>query len=113
MKDEKDVAQLKGIKGKLYRSDGSYLEMSADKGEAAIKKNDFFLEGHVQAKLTSGGEFFADKVSWQQKDELITAQGHVKLVKDDYTAVADEASTTSAFQSVKLKGNAKVTKGGE
>ena len=74
---------------------------------------DFFLEGHVQAKLTSGGEFFADKVSWQQKDELITAQGHVKLVKDDYTAVADEASTTSAFQSVKLKGNAKVTKGGE
>ena len=110
---EKDVAQLKGIKGKLYRSDGSYLEMSADKGEAAIKKNDFSLEGHVQAKLTSGGEFFADKVSWQQKDELIIAQGHVKLVKDDYTAVADEASTTSAFQSVKLKGNAKVTKGGE
>ena len=110
---QRNVAILEGIKGKLYRSDGSYLEMSADKGEAAIKKNDFFLEGHVQAKLTSGGEFFADKVSWQQKDELITAQGHVKLVKDDYTAVADEASTTSAFQSVKLKGNAKVTKGGE
>ena len=87
--------------------------MSADQGEAAINKNDFSLEGHVQAKLTSGGEFFADKVTWQQKDELITAQGHVKLVKDDYIAVADEASTTSAFQSVKLKGNAKVTKGGE
>ena len=110
---EKNIAILKGIKGKLYRSDGSSFEMSADQGEVAIKKDDFSLEGHVQAKLTSGGEFSADKVTWQQKDELITAQGHVKLVKDDYIAVADEASTTSAFQSVKLKGNAKVTKDGE
>ena len=110
---EKNVAVLKGIKGRLYRSDGSYFEMSADQGEAAINTNDFSLEGNVQAKLTSGGEFFADKVSWQHKGELITAQGHVKLVKDEFMAVADEASTTSAFQNVKLKGNAKVTKGGE
>ena len=110
---EKDVAQLKGIKGKLYRKDGSYIDVSAEKGEAALNKNDFSLEGKVVAILNSGGEFYADKISWKQQGDKIIAVGHVKLIKDAYTATADEAYSTSTFQQVKLKGNAKVTKGGE
>ena len=109
----KNTAYLKGIKGKVYRKDGSYMVIVADKGEAAMNKNDFSLEGNVKAILNTGGELYADKVTWNQKKELITAIGDVKLVKEPYTATGDWAQTTSAFQKLKLKGHAKVTKGGE
>lgn len=109
----KNMAYLKGIKGKVYRNDGSYIDISADKGMAEINKNDFSLEGKVKAVLNTGGELYADKITWNQKSELITATGHFKMLKDAYTATADKAETTSAFKQLKLKGNAKVVKGGE
>ena len=108
-----NMAYLKGIKGKVYRKDGSYLDIVAEKGQAALNKNDFAVEGNVKAVLNTGGELYADKVAYNQAKELITATGHVKLVKVPYTAMGDWAQTTSAFQKLKLKGNAKVTKGGE
>ena len=108
-----NMAYLKGIKGKVYRKDGSYLDIVAEKGQAALNKNDFAVEGNVKAVLNTGGELYADKVAYNQAKELITATGHVKLVKEPYTAMGDWAQTTSAFQKLKLKGNAKVTKGGE
>ena len=108
-----NMAYLKGIKGKVYRKDGSYLDIVAAQGRAALNKNDFAVEGNVKAVLNTGGELYADKVAYNQAKELITATGHVKLVKEPYTAIGDWAQTTSAFQKLKLKGNAKVTKGGE
>ena len=108
-----NMAYLKGIKGKVYRKDGSYLDIVAEKGQAALNKNDFAVEGNVKAVLNTGGELYADKVAYNQAKELITATGHVKLVKEPYTAMGDWAQTTSGFQKLKLKGNAKVTKGGE
>ena len=36
-----NMAYLKGIKGKVYRKDGSYLDIVAEKGQAALNKNDF------------------------------------------------------------------------
>ena len=108
-----NMAYLKGIKGKVFRKDGSYLDIVAEKGQAALNKNDFAVEGNVKAVLNTGGELYADKVAYNQAKELITATVHVKLVKEPYTAMGDWAQTTSAFQKLKLKGNAKVTKGGE
>ena len=93
-----NMAYLKGIKGKVYRKDGSYLDIVAEKGQAALNKNDFAVEGNVKAVLNTGGELYADKVAYNQAKELITATGHVKLVKEPYTAMGDWAQTTSAFQ---------------
>lgn len=109
----KNTAYLKGIKGKIYRADGSFLDISADKGSADVKGNDFSLEGNIKAVLNTGGELYADKITWNQTKELITATGHFKLHKDAYTATSDSAETTTALKNVKLKGNAKVEKGGE
>ena len=110
---QKNTATLNGITGKLYRSDGSYVDISADKGSVQLNKNDFSLEGNVKAVLNTGGELYSDKITWIQKTDNITAKGHFKLVKSPWTAIADEAVTTSALKNVKLKGNAKVEKGGE
>lgn len=108
-----NTAYLHGIKGKVYRSDGSYIDISADKGMTEISKNKFSLEGSVKAILNTGGELYADKIVWDQDKNLVTANGKFKMRQGDYTAVADSAETTSAFQYIKLRGNAKVEKGGE
>ena len=75
--------------------------------------NDFALEGNVKAINSSGGKLFADKVEWIQKGEQIIATGNVKLYKDEWFASADKAATTSAFNTLKLQGNAMVEKGGD
>ena len=109
----KNVAYLKGIKGKLYRNDGSYIDITADKGSAGLKNNDFALDGHIKAVLNTGGELQADKITWNQKKDIIKAVGNFRMHKDNSTATADSAETTSAFKHIKLKGKANVEKGGE
>ncbi len=109
----KKIGYLNGINGKIYRSDGSYIDVKADKGSAKLDMNDFALEGKVVAVLNTGGKISADNISWNQKDELITAEGNVEFYKGEWMAKADYAETTSAFEKLKLKGHAKVEKGGE
>ena len=46
-----------------------------------MKSNDFFLEGNIKAVLNTGGELYADKISWNQEKELITATGHLKCIR--------------------------------
>lgn len=111
-KDRKSVV-LKGIKGKLYRKDGSFVEVAADKGVALADKNDFSLEGNVKFIDSEGSELTTDKINYKQDKETITATGHVVMKRGIYRAFADEAITTSALESVKLKGHAKVEKGGQ
>ncbi len=109
-----DTAILKGVKGKVYRSDGSYIDVVADQGALKVKTNDFALEGNVKAIISTGeGKLFADKVEWFQKNEQIVATGNVKLYRNEWFASADQAITTSAFKKLTLKGNAEVEKGGD
>ena len=107
------MAILKGIKGKVYRSDGNCIDIDAEKGAMKMGSNDFSLEGNVTAIGSDGGKLLADKVQWIQKGEKIIATGNVKLYKDEWFASADMATTTSAFKDLKLKGNAMVEKGGD
>ena len=106
-------AILKGIKGKVYRSDGNYIAINAEGGSMKMGTNDFALEGNVKAINSNGGKLLADKVEWIQKGEKIIATGNVKLYKDEWFASADKASTTSKFDELKLQGNAMVEKGGD
>lgn len=104
---------LKGVKGKLYRKNGTFIDVTADKGIAIANKNDFTLEGNVKFIGSDGAELTTDKINYKQDKEIITATGHVVMKKDIYRAYADMATTTSALENVKLKGHAKVEKGGK
>lgn len=109
-----DKAYLKGISGKVFRKDGSWIDITADRGEAAISKtnHDFIVEGNVKAIGNTGGKFYCDKVVYKEKTKFVEASGKVRLQKDEYTAYADFAETTTALEKFKLKGHAKVEKGG-
>ena len=109
-----DTATLKGITGKLYRDDGSYLELHADQGSMKLDSNDFIMEGNVRAVLSDGtGLLTMDRIYWEQKDHRIVAEGNVKLRKDQWSASADKVVTTSALKTVAMQGQAMVEKGGE
>lgn len=105
-------AVLKGVKGKLYRPDGSVLEITAGGGKVKNDAKDFELTDDVVAVLSSGGRLNAKSIRYQQAEDIITASGSVRLEKEDILATADKAITNSAFAAMKLEGNAEVQKGG-
>ena len=108
------TASLKGISGKLYRDDGSYLEIHADQGTMELDSNNFFLEGNVRAVVSDGtGLLTMDKIYWEQKTHKIVAEGNVKLRKDEWSGSADKIITTSELKTVAMQGRAMVEKGGE
>ena len=106
-----DTNVLKDVKGKLYREDGSYLTINSEGGSVVMAKKDVVLKGKAQAALSTGGEVFADEISWLHSEDKITATGKVRIVKDDAVATADKAITDSGIENLRLEGNAEVQKG--
>ena len=111
---KKNRAHLFGIKGKVYRKDGSYVDVVADRGEATLNKinNNFMVKGHVKFILNTGGKLYGDRFTYNEKSGVIRGFGHVRMQKDEHTAYGDYAETTMAMEKFKLKGHAKVEKGG-
>ena len=104
-------AVMKGVKGKIYREDGSVIDVTAGGGKINNDDKNFALDRGVKATLSTGGEITAEEISWNQKDDIITATGKVKVVKDEHTALADKIVTSSKFDHFKLSGHAEVQKG--
>ena len=104
-------AVLKGVKGKIYREDGSEIIVEAGGGRINNDDKNFALDRGVKATLSTGGEITAEEIAWNQKDDVITASGKVKVVKDEHTALADKIVTSSKFDYFKLSGHAEVQKG--
>ncbi|MEG1727512.1 MAG: LPS export ABC transporter periplasmic protein LptC [Acidaminococcaceae bacterium] len=106
-----DTNQMKDVKGKWYRADGSVLELVSTGGSIVMAKKDVVLQGNVVATLSSGGKLEADQVSWFRSEDKITAQGKVRITKEDLLALADQAITDSGLEQLRLAGNAEVQKG--
>jgi len=100
---------LRGIKGKVYRDDGSYIDVSAKNGEMQNNSKDFVVRDQVVAVFSSDkSKFMADQVTWEDKGKVITATGNVQLWKDDWYVRGDKAVTTYSFEKVHLTGHARV-----
>jgi len=104
-----DKTIMKGIKGKVYRDDGSYFDVIAKDGEMKNNTQDFVVRNSVSAVLSSdGSKIIADQVIWEDRKQLITAVGNVQFWKEDWYARGDKAITTGAFKKVRLFGHAYV-----
>jgi len=100
---------LKGIKGKTYRSDGSYFDISANAGEMITGSQDFDLNDNVHVTHSrDGSKLLADKVSWNDKSGEITAEGHVQLWKSEWYAKADKGICSNNFNKLHFFGNSYV-----
>lgn len=104
---------LKGIKGKLYRADGSFIEVIAERGEVNMLTKDIRLQDKVAVNSSRGEQLTAKELLFESSKELITATGDVVIKQKDTIAKADRAVTDKEMQQLKLIGNASIVKGGE
>ena len=108
-----NLIEVKKLDGLVYLNNGDAMHVAAPAGSVKLKTNDFALSGGVVARLKNGGFLQADKVEWQQKEDILTATGAVKVIKDDMLARAEQVITSSKLVHFKLKDKAHVERGGQ
>jgi len=107
-----DVVAAKNLDGVIYLNNGDEMYVKAKGGRVQIKANVFELSEGVTARMKNGGFLKADKVEWDQKKDILTATGAVKVVKDDMLAQAEKIVTSSKLKHFKLNQKAHVERGG-
>ena len=108
-----NLVRAKQLEGTVYLNNGDEMYVTADAAEVKIKTNEFTLTNGVTARLKQGGFLKADKVEWNQKKDILTATGAVKVVKEDMMATAEKIITSSKLEHFKLKDKAHVERGGK
>ena len=108
---ERDVNVLKGVTGNFYQEDGSSIAIKSDAGEVDMKTRNIILSGNAKGVFSSGGEVVGDKISWSSKEKQITAEGKVKITKEDIVATAKKAVMDTVKEHLQLEGDALVQKG--
>ena len=108
-----NLVRAKQLEGTVYLSNGDEMYVKAKAGEIKVKTNEFMLSNGVTARLKQGGFLKANKVEWKQKQDILTATGAVKVIKDDMMATAERITTSSKLEHFKLKGKAHVERGGK
>ena len=113
VQEDNGLVRAKQLEGTVYLSNGDEMYVKAEAAEIRIKNNDFVLTKGVTARLKQGGFLKADKVEWKQKEDILTATGAVKVIKEDMMATAETIITSSKFEHFKLKDKAHVERGGQ
>ncbi|HIU63838.1 MAG TPA: LPS export ABC transporter periplasmic protein LptC [Candidatus Avacidaminococcus intestinavium] len=101
---------LQNITGKWYREDGSFLDIKADQGSIEMESKEVVLQGNTRVILSSGGEITAEELRWQRTQDLLSADGNVRLIKEETVASADRVTTDTGMEQIKLIGNAEVVR---
>ncbi len=102
---------LKGIKGKIYRTDGTYVNVRGDEGEMETDSQNFLLRKNVVAVHSEdGSKMTAEEFTWEQKTEIVRATGNVEFWKGDWYVRGDRAESTSAFKKIRLIGNCRMVR---
>lgn len=107
-----DLVKAKKLEGILYLENGDEMHVKAEGAEVGIKTNDVVLTGGVNVRLKQGGFLRANRVEWKQTEDILTATGAVKVIKDDMLAQAEQIITSSKLEHFKLKDKAHVERGG-
>ena len=108
-----DLVTAKKLEGTVFLSNGDEMHVIADAAEVRIKSNDFSLAQGVTARWKNGGFLRADKIEWDQKNDNLTAEGNVRIIKEDMLATAGKVITTSKLEHFWLKDKAHVERGGQ
>ena len=108
--------ELDGVSAKFHQLDKETdeektWELTAAKGVYYQVNKVIHVEGDVLVTNSDGAEMKSDKLDWFADQEMLIANGNVKISKDDMRAYGDMAYSQTALNKVGLMGNAKITKG--
>ena len=86
-------------------------ELTAAKGVYYQVNKVIHVEGDVKVTNGDGAELTSDILDWFADQEMLIANGNVKISKDDMRAFGDMAYSQTALSKFGLMGNAKILKG--
>ena len=103
--------------GLLYSRRGAGVFVAASPVDYPLSERVRFhrnieLSGALAMKASDGATFTADKGRYIAKDRKIFAAGSIRATKDDYVLTANELETDDKFETITVKGNARIVKGG-
>jgi LPS export ABC transporter protein LptC len=100
------------LTGLLFRVDGTQVHISAKNAVVDPQTRNLELIGSITMKGSDGPTFSADKARYVAKDRKIFATGSIRATRDDYVMTANELETDDKFETITIKGNARIIKGG-
>lgn len=103
--DTQDVT-MQGITGHFYAEDGKVAELKADGGVYGGKSRDVKLAGNIVITYSDGAILTSKELEWKNKEEILTALGDVKSVREDLLITADKIESSESFNKVKAIGHA-------
>lgn len=103
---------LTGIKGKLYRENGTVIEIVAKNGRFNTESREVTLTGDIVASYSEGWQLKCRELNWNPNQGFIVAKGSVDVTKDNLQITGDEIEADRDMEKIKINGNAIVKKGG-
>jgi LPS export ABC transporter protein LptC len=100
------------LTGVVFRTDGSRIDITAKNAVVDPQTRNIEMSGSINMKASDGPTFTADKGRYAAKDRKIFASGSIRATKDDFVLTANELETDDKFDTIVVKGNARIVKGG-
>ena len=110
--DTQDVT-MQGITGHFYAEDGKVAELKAESGVYGGKSKDIKLTGGIVVTYSDGAILVSKELEWKSQEEILTALGDVKSVREDLLITADKIENSDSFNKVKAVGHAHLEKNEE
>ena len=110
--DTQDVT-MQGITGHFYAEDGKVAELKAERGVYGGKSKDIKLTGGIVVTYSDGAILVSKEMEWKSQEEILTALGDVKSVREDLLITADKIESSDSFNKVKAVGHAHLEKNEE
>lgn len=99
------------IVGHFYTKDGKIITVTAPHGRYIDKTKNIYLDGKVKAVSSDGAVLTGEKLSWEAKKEILTAEGKAKLTKEELSAEGDKLEAYNNFEEFRATGHAHIIKG--
>lgn len=103
------VAELDGVKAELSEgADGRRFEMTCERAELDLQKNDFLAQGHVEGITQDGQRVYAPWVRYDHEHGLLYSDAPVRMVDDSGSFRGDGFRYHVRDQRFQLLGNVRV-----
>ena len=103
---------LTDLDGILFRTDGTHITVTAQNAIVDPQTRNLEMSGSIKMKASDGPTFTAEKGRYVAKERKIFAFGSIRATKDDYVLTANELETDDKFDTIVVKGKARIIKGG-
>ena len=102
---------MTNLTGHFYQKDGNTVELKAKHGIYNQLTKQVHVNDEVVVTTKDQAKLTCDTLDWVGAEEILIAEGKVKVTKDDMLAEGDRMEVKDGFQHLMIQGNAHIVKG--